>query len=118
MKLLIIALLFISSSAFADDWSKADVARETVLLVIHAVDWGQTRNIAKNPSQYAELNPFLGVHPSVSRVDNYFVLTGLAHVGISHVLPSEWRKGWQYVTIGIGGANIARNHSIGLRVSF
>ena len=118
MKLILVALLFISSPAFADSWSKADVSREAVLLVIHAVDWGQTRMIAKNPDQYYERNILLGSNPSTSRVDNYFVLTGLARVGISNALTPKWRKRWQYVSIGIAGRSVVRNYSIGIRVSF
>ena len=118
MKLIILVLLFISSPAFASDWSKDDVTREAIILVIHTVDWGQTRTIAKNPNQWRERNAPMGDHPSVSDVNKHFVLTGLVRVGISHFLSPETRKYWQYASIVIGGTNIARNHHIGLRISF
>ena len=118
MKILLSILLLLSSSTYASDWSDEDISREAVLLVIHTIDWGQTRYIAENPDQFHEINPLLDTNPSVWQVNNYFILSGLAHIAISNALPPEWRKGWQYVTIGIGVANVSRNHSIGLRISF
>ena len=47
----------------------------TALLVVFLiVDWSQTRYIAKNPDKFYEMNPLLGKHPSVLRVNLHFFL--------------------------------------------
>jgi hypothetical protein len=48
---------------FAQDWTKTDTVLEAVYAGLTIVDWGQTRDIAKHPQQYSEMNPLLGKHP-------------------------------------------------------
>lgn len=119
--LLIIAAIFICSCS----WSKAEIAKEVVYTGIKAIDWRQTRTIAKHPDEWYEVNPALGEHPSVERVDNYFLITGIAHPIITHILPRkhtlfgwEWspRAVWQNVTIGISAGCVAHNYSVGIRI--
>ena len=100
------------------DWTREDTYRQSVLTVLLVVDWGQTRYIAKHPLQHKEMNQFLGEHPSVGRVNNYFAASILGHAVISYILPPDWRKGWQYVWIGIEFGVVQRNHSIGIKVDF
>lgn len=119
MKYLFIALLLLSSNSFAaDPWSEGDVYREVAYQVVQAIDWGQTRFIAKNPGEFYEHNPILGEHPSVDQVDKYFVIASLSHIFISHVLPDDWRKGWQYITIGSELNSINGNLMLGIGISF
>ncbi|MFZ2541846.1 MAG: hypothetical protein WAW75_08745 [Gallionella sp.] len=113
----ILALLLVSSSAWADEWSREDTYREATYLTLHTMDWAQTRNIARNPN-YHEQNAILGKHPSVGRVDGYFALTGLAHFAVAYYLPTEYRKAFQYVTIGIEGGAVVHNFSLGIGVRF
>ena len=113
-----IFLLFISFSAFADEWTAADTKREAVYLTLHTLDWAQTRNIARNPNKWTESNVILGKHPSVLQVDRYFIATGVLHFAVAHYLPTEYRKAFQYVTIGIEGGAVAHNFSIGVGVKF
>lgn len=117
MKTIILFLLLISS-AQADEWTREDSYREATYLTLHTMDWAQTRNIARNPDKWHEQNSILGKHPSVGKVDGYFALTGLAHVAFSYCLPSEYRKAFQYVTIGIEGGAVAHNFSIGVGTKF
>lgn len=141
--ILITILALLPATSFgADDWSNDDTAREVVYQVVAAVDWGQTRYIAKsyrarcipNPG-YApgqpvpqnicreswgqrEVNPVLGIHPSIHKVNAYFVVTGLAHVAISHLLSGSYRKWFQYVTIGVEAGVVRRNVSLGIKVDW
>lgn len=118
MKTFIIALLLVSSSAFADEWTRTDTYREATYLMLHTMDWAQTRNIARNPDRWREQNYFLGKHPSVSQVDQYFIATGTLQFAVAYYLPAEYRKAFQYVTIGIEGGAVAHNFSIGVGIKF
>jgi hypothetical protein len=110
-------LLLLVSPAHADEWSRADSYREATYLVLHTMDWAQTREIARNPSYY-EQNMMLGKHPSVREVDRYFAAMALAHIGVAYLLPAEWRRPFQYVTIGVELGWVSHNFSIGLRAKF
>lgn len=114
MKSLLVMFAILPSLAFADDWSTPDTRRESVYMVLHATDWAQTRCIARNGGQ--EQNRFLRNHPS--RIDSYFALTALAHYGIARVLPADWRRGFQFITIGIQAGTVAHNYSIGISARF
>lgn len=117
MSKFILALsLFISTPAFA--WSDGDTKREAVYLTLHTMDWLQTREIARNPARWYETNSILGEQPSIGRVNNYFALTGLAHILVSKALNPKYRKVFQYVTIGIEGGVVVHNYSIGIEVRF
>ncbi len=41
-------------------------------VVLHCVDWLQTRNIAKTPDRWREKNPILGRHPTLKQVNWWF----------------------------------------------
>lgn len=116
-------LMFFPSLVLAEDewwgkdWTNADTARETAYTVLHIADWGQTRYIAKNP-QFYEQNPLLGEHPSVGRVDTYFISGLIAHTAISYALPPKYRRIWQYIGIVMEGGVVAHNTSIGVRFGF
>lgn len=118
--LLALVLLFLSNTAFAehDEWTADDTKRQAVYYVFHVIDWGQTRYIADHPKQYYELNPIIGEHPTTGRVDGYFLATALLHTGIAYVLPSDWRKGFQYVTIVFEAGVTNRNRNIGVKIDF
>lgn len=121
MKYLIPLLLLIPDFCEADEWSKADTAREAAYLILHVVDWGQTRNIVhrhQRGEDYWEANPILGKYPSIKRVDSYMAFSMLAHIGIAYVLPRGWRESFQYTTAGLKTGLIINNNSIGLRVDF
>ena len=119
MKTVALLLLILSFPVRATDpWTPADSWREGGYFTLHVLDWAQTRNIARNPDRWHEMNVVLGEHPSVGRVDRYFALTALAHVGIAVALPRDWRTPFQYVTIGIEAGVVVHNWSIGLGVRF
>ena len=116
MKLIALLLAITLSGCMA--WSKADIAREATYVAIHMVDWGQTRDIAKNPDKYHEKNPILGEHPSTKEVDRYMAASLAGHILITSLLPSNLRPYWQYGTIAFSGYLVVNNHSIGLRMSW
>lgn len=112
-----IFLLLVSSSAFADDWSRADSYREAAYLTLHTMDWAQTRNIARNPAYY-EQNSILGKHPSVSQVNQYFAATAALQFAVAYYLPPEYRKAFQYITLGIEFGAVTHNISLGIKATF
>ena len=122
--LLLVAFLssapaLVSAELFVDKWTDADTAREAAYLVLHIADWGQTRNIAHREGEgYWEINPILGKHPSIKRIDSYMAFSMLAHIGIAYALPRGWREAFQYTTVGIEAGVVFNNNSIGLRVDF
>lgn len=109
--------LNLPESTWAKDWTREDTNRQAVVTALLVVDWGQTRYIAKHP-EFHETNPLLGEHPSIGQVNNYFVASILAHATVSMILPPDWRKGWQYIWIGIEADTVDRNRHIGIKVSF
>ena len=111
-------LLALALPAHAGDWSYGDTRREAIYLTLHALDWAQTRTIARHPERWTERNPILGEHPSVGRVDRYFALTAVGHVGVAHALPPEWRKWFQRSTITLEAVIVGRNRHLGIAVDF
>ena len=93
-----------------------DIALEVVWQAVNYADYRQTRVISENPDLWFERNPFLGEHPSTSRVKNYFIGGALAHAAITAILPAgKYRTIWQGATITIAAGFVYYNHSIGIR---
>lgn len=118
LSILIFILLILSSSKCYANWNKSDTIREVVWQGIHVIDWGQTLEVARHPEKYHELNPILGRHPSVGRVNVYMGLSAVGHIVISYILPEKARSYWQYVSIGVSGACVVNNFNIGLGIKF
>ena len=124
MKKILAALLALSAlTAHADDdWTHEDTVRESVYLALHAIDWAQSRDIARNPDRYAENGPvarrMIGAHPSVRQLDAYMVSSALLQYAISVSLPAKYREAFQYVTILDKTDAVVGNFSIGLRLKF
>ncbi|MFH1528769.1 MAG: hypothetical protein ABIG69_19365 [Bacteroidota bacterium] len=118
-KLLIILLICLMPTiSFAKDvWTKKDSAYQGTLLTLMAVDWLQTKEIARNPKYY-ETNPILGKYPNQNEVDFYFFSTAILHTGIAYYIPKEYRRWWQYVFIGIQTTCVLNNISIGVSIKF
>jgi hypothetical protein len=115
-----LALLIISTSCFADEWTRQDTYREGSYFFLDAIDWLQTRNIAKHPNKFRECTSTfaLGEHPSVLQVNRYFAGMALAHVRLSYALRKEWRHGFQYVSIGFEFREDFHNHQLGISARF
>ena len=102
----------------AEHMTKEQKVMQGTYLGVHAIDWSQTRYIAKHPDEHSELNPILGSHPSTDEVDVYFLSTALLHTGITKSLPDKYRKYWQMFTIGVEVGVVERNMRLGIKVDF
>lgn len=90
-------------------WSSEDTYRQALSTALLGADWAQTRSIAKGIPGIHETNKLLGQHPSVGMVNNYFAASALADAVIASQLPPEWRKIFQYGTIGLEAPTVGRN---------
>ena len=102
----------------ADKWTTEDIMLEVTALGLKAIDWRQTRTIAKHPNLYWETNPILGEHPSIEAINRYFITTALGHVFITHLLPQKYRKYWQLLWIGISANCVYHNYRIGIKIDW
>ena len=117
--LLILALVLLPSPCQAGDpWGTTDYALAGATLATLAVDWGQTRHIAKNPQRFAEKNPLLGPAPSVGKVDAYFVGAMVGTVALAHVLPNDWRQLFLAGVLTLELGVVQQNRSLGIKMSF
>lgn len=117
-KFILCLFLLVPFSSSASDWTREDTYREAAYLTLHTMDWAQTRNIARNPDRWYERNSFLGPHPTTSKVDQYFVATAALQFAVAYYLPAEYRKAFQYVTIGIEGGAVVHNFRLGVSARF
>jgi len=101
-------------------WSQGDSWMEGAYLVLHVMDWGQTRDISVRcrMGEYRELNPILGHCPDVQRVNQYFFITAMAHAGVTYALPADVRRMFQVGTIGLQFSVVNSNAQIGLNIAF
>jgi len=111
-------LKVVSGHASEARWDGADFALGASALTLLAVDWGQTRHIAKNPDRFYEKNGLLGRHPSVDRVDAYFVGSMITTVLVADLLVGPWRKAFLAGIIVMEYDVVTRNRAIGIRVGF
>ena len=119
--LLVLSILLIwlpGRSLAGEPWDGTDKALGAAALTLWAVDFGQTRYIAKNPDRFYENNPLLGKHPSVSRVNNYFVGVGIAGYLFANYLSSDNRKMF-LATFSVVELGVTRhNRYVGIKVDF
>ena len=117
-KLIVLLVILLAGCATlpGDKWTTQDKTLEATYLTLHAIDWRQTRYISEHPGRYYECNPVLGRHPSTGEVDLWFASTTIAHVAVTHLLPQEYRKYWQWINIGMSGGCVGQNINIGIGV--
>lgn len=128
MRLALLLLIFAAGTAHAgDDWTREDTYRQAALTALLIADWAQTRYIAKHPDQCNNkgcleedggARLWIGRHPTIGKVNNYFASSILANVAISYALPREWRHVWQYAHIVYEAGTVGRNRSIGIKLAF
>ena len=117
MRALMLAILLIAWPVSARDWTGEDIGWGAAAAAVRLADWAQTRNIVRNPDRFREANPIIGEHPSRGRVDGSFVLGSALLFGLAHYLP-EYRKSILQWFVVLGGAAVARNARIGVRMRF
>ena len=86
-------------------------------LILSAVDWHQTREIAAHPCAYYETNAILGRHPDAGMVNRHFIETEAAVLISAAVLP-EYRTTILGASAAIEAGFVAHNYHIGLKVAF
>lgn len=101
-------------------WSKNDTILEAMSLALIAVDWGQTRNIAKNPQRWRESwnSTILGQHPSLGTVNLNCAVILVAHPIIARILPKKPRRIFQFITIGVEAGAVSNNFEHGINPTF
>jgi hypothetical protein len=127
MKLLATLVMTISLNTNAlgmcNQWTPTDTALATTVLVPTAIDWSQTRQIAKgftNPrtgNRVIESNSLLGAYPSTKDVDKHFMTGVLLTGAVACLLPPEYRRP---LLIGAGVVElgfIINNRKLGLSLS-
>ena len=114
--LLVIILVLIPSMAMS--WDSKDTYYQSAVITALAADMAQTLHISKNPNKYYEINPLLGKHPSQDKVIGYFVGGMIAHTAIAMALPTDYRRIWQCVWIGVESLAIYHNYSVGVKLEF
>ena len=118
VRLLLALGLAAPGAATASDWTHADTLRETAYQLTAAMDWAQTRQIAKPGDRWQEGNPFLGAEPSGAHINKWFAAGAVAHAVISYALPPEYRRAWQYASIAFEGGFVAHNIQAGVRLEW
>ena len=115
----IITSMFLSTNAVsADEWTDGQTSKAIALALLTAADWGQTRNIARNPNKWHETNPMLGEHPSVSKVDSHFIMSSVVGAVVLHSLPSKYRDWALNAGIMIEAGCVANNFNLGIGIKF
>jgi hypothetical protein len=117
MRLLAAVLLLCAGSAQAEPWTDVQKGLAATYLVAHAIDWGQTRHIARAPNKFREYNPILGADPSLGKVNAYFVLTPILWCYFLDAIP-QYRTPVLAVLNVVELGIVAHNFHVGLKVSF
>lgn len=122
MKKFLCAILLCFTSAVNagwQDWTSEQrqwyVASNAMILA----DWSTTRDLTRRYDEgYRELNPILGSHPSIGRVNVHFVSALIGHYFLTDWLDGDNRTFYlQLITVS-EGAITARNLGLGLRLRF
>lgn len=100
-----------------DRWTLEDTLYQAQYVLLHVIDWGQTRYVAESDEFY-EMNPILGSNPKKDVVDLYFSITLIGHTAVSLMLPEKWRRKWQFFWIGLESFVTANNSAAGVAISF
>ncbi len=115
--LIIIFFLSVAPAYCGDEWTTEDTAYQSAFLAITAIDWLQTKEIARDPA-HKESNPILGSNPGQNEIDMYFAGCAIAHTAIAYYLPRKYRRIWQYVWIGVEAGYVGYNYNAGIRINF
>jgi hypothetical protein len=126
MKILLSILVFILISSPCFAWDKEDTAMQVAVVSLLLADMSQTLYISEHGSEYRELNPILGEHPSKNKVYTYFIAGAVIHTTISYLIekvpfienPKLVRRIWQGSFIVVESGVVTRNKLIGIGFSY
>lgn len=117
MKAALLALALLAMPAHAHDWTAPEKGWAAAWLATRAVDWAQTRHIARNPDRFRELNPLIGRHPSLGEVNRHFIVSTALMFAAAHYLP-QYRTRLLQVYVVVGAGYVVHNIGIGVRFQF
>lgn len=130
MKTLILVLLLVTSSAFADEWeivgikihhdewTTADTVRHSFLLGLNFIDYKQTTYGSHHPDKYYETDPLLYRNYTPNGVKRNFERGVLLETAGAYLLPKDWRSALQYITIGGELYAVRQGRLIGVHFSW
>lgn len=95
MKALLLCLLLCVSSLHAEEWETRDKVLMGTAIGLTAMDWSQTRYIAKHPDKFYELNPVYGNPVSIGRVNNIMALRVLSLFAMAEIAPNFALRYWE-----------------------
>jgi hypothetical protein len=110
-------LLFMASLCHAQ-WTSEQKTLAGVALVATAIDYGQTRFIAKNTWTQHETNPFMARYPSMGSVNTHFIVLPIAAYLILDNISSENRTWALRMISAVEIGFVAHNYSLGIKTSF
>jgi len=115
-----VAVLVFACTAHADEgtWNTTDKALLAAVETSYYIDYRQTRQIALNPRRYYEHNQIMGEHPSVGRVNNYFLASAIGTYLLADILPDRYRRLFLAGALTVEVVTVVHNHKVGLRYSF
>lgn len=101
------------------NWKDENTEMQVLHGILQTIDWGQTRDIARNPDKFIERNQQLGSNPSTGKVDKHFALTELSNVAAALLIKNpELRKLFQVLSVGSQNRVAGRNQEIGIKMDF
>lgn len=100
------------------NWSNEDTKRQLEYTLRHIGDWGQTRNIARNPQKFHEINPLLGKHPSTGDVDKHFAREEIVGLLTAMGIDPKYRHLYQNSLSILEALLLHNNQKIGLKMDF
>ena len=109
-------LLVFIFSAQAEPWTTEQKVLSATYLTAHVIDWGQTRSMVINGG-YGDNNPILGKHPSMAKVNTYFLVVPIIGYYALDAFPKN-RTGILGFLNAVEILQVAHNYRIGVRVSF
>jgi hypothetical protein len=116
MKTLLYLILLLPSICLGQ-WTPEQKGLAAAALVVTAIDYGQTRTVAKDPRWHEE-NPLMGRHPSTRKVAAHFIAVPVLTYFVLDNISSENRSLALKVILAVEIGFVAHNYSLGVRASF
>lgn len=114
MKAVIVILCYVTLGACDPTWYRTQVALESTAIIGLACDGGSTMSYLDH-SNWQEINPVLGAHPSNAALWGYLIGVGAALVGVDHLLLDRRWPTWGPRTASMlaGGVSAVEWESVG-----
>jgi len=115
MKRLLVMLLLLPLPTYANDYLFA------AGVALHTIDWGQTRDIERNPDiseGNIVIRALFGRNPTPAQVDAYFLITGVTLTWAFHKIDKGKRIPFGLAWISQSLITVSANKEIGLEIRF